>query len=174
MRLKLNCSFANHFACSRIPYEDFSFLNRSVRGEYLHIGTDVLWTSRVNNPSIFVPNWSVCNRLNVALFFISFNQFSDISIWLFLLSKLTLRSIMSLFVTIVACQTPIFWVARETLIITLLPWIMKLIGIIMMRLTCQLGVNFVLIKQILLDLVDLDCWLASINDSFPKALIWRR
>ena len=34
---------------------------------------------------------------------------------------------------------------------------MYLLGIIMMRLTRQLGINFVLVEQMLLDLIDLEC-----------------
>jgi len=118
MRLTLNCSFANYFACSRIFYEDFSSLNRSERREHLLIRTDVMWTSKVNNPSIFVTNWFVCNRQNVTLFFIISNQFSDIIILLFLLSKPTINSNVPLLVTIVAYQTLMFWVTRGTFIIT--------------------------------------------------------
>jgi len=51
---------------------------------------------------------------------------------------------------------------------------MNLPEIIMMRLPRQLGVNFVLVKQMLLDLIDLDCWLASTADNFPRVLIWRK
>ena len=39
--------------------------------------------------------------------------------------------------------------------------------IIVIRLTCKLLVNFVLIEQMLLDL---DSWFTFINDSFPKVL----
>jgi len=34
---------------------------------------------------------------------------------------------------------------------------MNLLEIIMMRLTHQLGINFVLVEQMLLSLIDLDC-----------------
>ena len=77
----------------------------------------------------------------------------------FLLFKPTISSNVHLLVTIVARQIPMPWVTRETFIVAFLLWIMNLPRIIMIRLTCQLG---------------LDCWLASINDSFHKSLIWRR
>ena len=48
--------------CSKIPHEDFSPLSQSVWRELLSIGTDILWTFRVNYPFIFVTDWYICNR----------------------------------------------------------------------------------------------------------------
>ena len=54
MRMKLDCSFDNYLAYSKIFHEDHSPLNWSVWGEHFLIRTDMLWTSRVNNPAIFI------------------------------------------------------------------------------------------------------------------------
>ena len=170
MRPKLDCSFANHLTCSRIMntsppwtevYEENIFLLELICCEHSEsmthlflLPTDLSLTDRTSHCSSSLSTSSV--TLASGRFFF-WSQHSDL---------------MCPF-----CDNS----CRSNSCILSYPWNFHYYTSPLNNELArnhhdethhQLGVNIVLVEQMLLDLIDFNCWLASIDDSFPKALIW--